>query len=297
MLIRVIRALLLTATLSSLVTSQVLAQTATDSGSTGVQGTVSAPPPQLAPIISIPANGSSYSSLPVTVGGICDGDLLVKLFKNGVFAGAAQCQNGSFSMSIDLFNGQNELVARQYDLLDQESPPSATVRVSYSDSAPNSTAAERVTLATNFAKRGSNPGEALVWPFSISGGSAPYAISIDWGDSETSLQTVIAPGNFSIEHIYKNPGAYTVIVKAVDSAGRTAYLQVVAIANGPLSQEGVNGASSSGATEKVVTQTRLLWQPAAILIPLIIVTFWLGKRYAIYRIRRKIEAGERPFSY
>jgi len=278
------------------------AQTASEDGSVGVSGVVSAPPPANAPIISIPNNGTTINRIPVTVGGICDSDLLIKVFKNGVFAGSAQCQNGSFSMSMDLFNGRNDLTARQYDLLDQESPASGIVSVLYSDNAVNSTATDRVTLTTNFAKKGSDPGEKLIWPFAISGGAGPYAVTVEWGDGETSLYSLAVPGEFSIDHIYQNPGSYTVVVKAVDVTGRTALMQVVAIANGSLSQTSSNGkgGSGSGTSEDggaAAPKTRILWQPVAIMIPLILSTFWLGKRYAIHRLRKKIEAGERPFSY
>lgn len=135
------------------VSGSVNAQTVSEDGSVGVSGVVSAPPPSNAPIISLPNDGASISRIPVTVSGICDADLLVKVFKNGVFAGSAQCQNGSFSLQTDLFNGRNDITARQYDLLDQESPASGIVSVLYSDNAVNSTASDRVTLTTNFAKK------------------------------------------------------------------------------------------------------------------------------------------------
>jgi hypothetical protein len=282
--------------------AKVNAQPATETGSVGIQGTVSAPPPALAPIISIPANGASFSTLPVTVGGICDSNLLVKVFKNGVFAGSAQCQSGSFSLSMDLFSGRNELLAKQYDLLDQESPPSSVIAVDFNDSV-DSSASERLTLTTNFAKRGADPGQKLSWPIAISGGTGPYAVTVQWGDGEDSAYSIPFPGEFFIDHSYKNPGSYTVVVKAVDVNGRTAYLQIVAIGNGPLSQEGVSaaGGTTGGEDEptsaNTKTTTRILWQPAAIMIPFILSTFWLGKRYAVYRIRKKIEQGERPFSY
>ena len=277
---------------------RVVAQTASENGSVGIQGTVTAPPPATAPIISIPCSGANISRSPVTISGICDSDLLVKVFKNGVFGGSVQCQNGSYSMSMDLFNGRNDLIAKQYDLLDQESPSSAIVSVLYSDNLPNETSVQRITLTTNFAKKGVNPGQKLIWPFAISGGAGPYAITVEWGDGENSLISIANPGEFSIDHSYKNPGSYTVIVKAVDSTGKTALLQVVAITNGELSQVGTtkNGSSNS-TTDSAKTTTRILWQPAAIMIPFIASTFWLGKRYAIYRLRKKIEAGERPFNY
>jgi hypothetical protein len=273
------------------------AQTVTENGSVGLQGTVTAPPPQNAPIISIPSSGANISKSPATISGICDSDLLVKVFKNAVFGGSVQCQSGSFSMSMDLFNGRNDLIAKQYDLLDQESPSSAIVSVLYSDNIPNQTSQARITLTTNFAKKGANPGEKLIWPFAISGGSGPYAVTVEWGDGDNNLQSIANPGEFSLEHVYKNPGSYTVVVKAVDSTGKTALLQVVAISNGALSQAGTSGSKSSTDNSSTTSTTRILWQPAAVMIPFIVSTFWLGKRYAIYRLRKKIEAGERPFNY
>ncbi len=290
------------------VSQYVKAQPASTNGSVGIQGTVSAPPPSTAPIISIPGSGQSYTTLPVNVSGICTTDLLVKVFKNGVFSGSAQCINGSFSLVIDLFSGTNELIARQYDQLDQESPSSTPVSVTYNDQRPDQTVTERVTLSSNYAKRGANPREELTWPIVVSGGTGPYAVTIEWGDGESGLQSVASPGEFTIKHTYTNPGVYNVVVKAVDVNGKTAYLQLVAIGNGAsaqtgTSEDGSTTVSTGGTTSKVPTanvtqvKTRVLWQPAAIMIPFIVSTFWLGKRYAVYRIRKKIEAGERPFSY
>lgn len=285
-----------------LLPAKVYAQPASTSGSVGVQGTVSAPPPQSAPSISLPGNGTSFSNSPITVSGFCTTDLLVRVFKNGVFSGSAQCVGGSFSLSIDLFSGQNDISARQYDLLDQESPESNIVSVSFRDSVDTS-AANRVTLTSNFAKRGADPGTTLTWPIGITGGSAPYAVTVEWGDGETSLYSLNAPGEFVIDHAYKNPGSYALIIKAVDVNGGTAFLQLVAIVNGA-PQPGTGTTSGSGGSgssngDGAATQpkTRILWQPAAIMIPFVISTFWLGKRFAIYRLRKKIEAGERPFSY
>ena len=51
----------------------------------GVEGKISAPPPTAAPTISSPANSRTITESPVTVTGICQTNLLVKLFKNNVF--------------------------------------------------------------------------------------------------------------------------------------------------------------------------------------------------------------------
>jgi hypothetical protein len=259
------------------------------SGASGIQGTLSAPPPTTGATISIPGNGQTFTQLPITVSGLCPKGLLVKIFKNNVFSGSVECQSGSYSILIDLFNGQNELVARVYDALDQAGPDSNKVIVTFSDNRPG--AGSRPTLTSNFAKRGANPGEELIWPIILSGGSGPYAVSIDWGDGKPAeLKSLSFPGPFDIKHVYDSPGVYNVVVKVTDKDGGSAFLQLVAIANGPLSQENQKG----GDKDKEIV-TVILWQPAAFMIALVALAFWLGERYKLKVIRKKLENGEQPF--
>jgi hypothetical protein len=266
------------------------------SGSTGLQGKISSPPPTTPATISLPRDGQSFSTLPVTVSGICPKGLLVKLFKNNVFAGAADCTNGSFSISIDLFNGRNELVARVYDALDQAGPDSNMVAVNFSDS--KSIDVSRVSLTSSYAKRGANPGEALIWPIILAGGTGPYALSIDWGDGKAAdLMSRAFPGAFDIKHTYDTAGVYNIIIKATDKNGAVAYLQLVGVGNGPLSQDTGSGQAKSGDndTNSTTTITRILWQPAAVLLPIILLTFWLGKKHELKVLKKRIELGQRPF--
>ncbi len=263
---------------------------AEESGSIGIEGRISSPPPSVGATISVPSDGQSFTGLPVTVAGICPNGLLVKVFKNNVFAGSTQCSNGSFSIQIDLFSGLNELVVRVYDALDQPGPDSNIVRVTFNDGRPGATS--RVSLTSNFAKRGANPGQTLAWPIILSGGQGSYAISVDWGDgTPQDLSSRPLAGLFDIAHVYKTPGVYNIIVKAVDANGVVAYLQLVGVGNGPLSQDNVDNGTAGDGEETV----RILWQPAAILIPLIVITFWLGRRYELKLIRQRLEQGERPF--
>ncbi|MES2971115.1 MAG: PKD domain-containing protein [Patescibacteria group bacterium] len=264
---------------------------AQDSGSIGIEGRISAPPPTQGATISLPRDGQAFTTVPIDVSGICPVGLLVKLFKNNIFSGSQMCTNGSFSIKVDLFTGTNELVARVYDALDQPGPDSNKVTVSFNDNKQG--AGSRVSLTSNFAKRGANPGQTLTWPIILSGGQGPYAISVDWGDGKApDLKSVENPGTFSIEHIYDSPGVYNIIIKATDKNGVSAFLQLVGVANGALSQE--NGTKTDG-DNAGGTRTRIIWQPAAISIPFIISTFWLGKRYELKMLKRKIERGDRPF--
>jgi len=271
--------------------SLVRAQTQQESGSIGIEGRISAPPPTQPATISIPRDGQNFTTLPVTVSGLCTGDVLVKLFKNNVFAGSAQCTNGSYSLIVDLFSGQNQLVARVFDALDQAGPDSNVVTVTYSD--PKGSVPTRVSLTSNFAKRGTNPGEVLTWPIILAGGTGPYAISVDWGDGKTpDLISQQFPGTFNIQHTYDSAGIYNIIIKATDKDGGVAFLQLVGVANGALSQTNTGGADDK---DTATPAPRILWQPAALMIPLIFSTFWLGKKYELKVIRKKIERGDRPF--
>lgn len=265
---------------------------AEQSGSIGVEGRISAPPPTQGATISLPRDGQAFTTLPIDVSGICPQGLLVKLFKNNVFAGSQQCTNGNFSIKIDLFTGTNELIARVYDALDQPGPDSNKVTVSFNDNKQGT--GSRVSLTSNFAKRGANPGQTLTWPIILSGGTGPFAVSIDWGDGKApDLKSVLLAGVFSIEHIYDSAGIYNIVIKVTDANGESAFLQLVGIANGALSEE--NGSGKKGSDGPTITRTRILWQPAAFAIPLIFMAFWLGKRHELHTLRKKIERGDRPF--
>lgn len=264
-------------------------------GSVGLQGTISSPPPTQGATISLPRDGQAFSTIPVDVNGICPKGVLVKLFKNNVFAGSQQCDTGSYSIKIDLFTGANELIARVYDALDQTGPDSNKVTVSFNDAKPG--AASRPTLTSTYAKKGANPGETLTWPIILAGGEGPYAISVDWGDSKApDLKSVQFAGTFNVDHKYDNPGVYNIVIKATDKNGVSAFLQLVGIANGALSQDtgsAQNKSDNTGGATRV--KSKIIWQPAAISIPFVVSTFWLGKRHELSILKKKIERGERPF--
>lgn len=271
-----------------------IASAAEEQGAVGLEGRISAPAPTVPATISIPRSGQAFTTLPVTVSGICPNGLLIKLFKNNVFAGSVQCNNGSYSMIIDLFDGQNDLVARVYDALDQAGPDSNVVTVSFNSSKPNFSG--RVSLTSTIAKKGSNPGEVLTWPITVSDGDSPYALSVDWGDGKTpDLLSQAFPGTFNIQHVYDSPGVYNIIIKATDKNGGVAYLQLVGVANGPLGQEDAAAKTDGTDDAAPTTRTIILWQPAAVMVLFVMLAFWLGKRHELHTLKKKIERGDRPF--
>ncbi|MDB5166489.1 MAG: Fibronectin type protein [Candidatus Saccharibacteria bacterium] len=254
------------------------------SGSSGLQGKVTSPPPTQAATITTPSNGASFDKLPITVSGLCKTDLLVKIFDNEIFMGAVICTNNSYSLQIDLFPGQNVLVARVYDSLDQVGPDSNKPTVTFT----NSTLGEfgsRVTLTSVYGRRGTAPNTVLTWPIVVSGGTAPYAVSVDWGDgTPPDLISVATAGTFNIQHTYKSAGQYKVIIKATDKNGTVAYLQVVGVANGEVAASATDKSSSS---QTIIV--KWIWWPALLLIPFALISFFLGRRHQLYILRRNLE--------
>ncbi|MDB5164297.1 MAG: Fibronectin type protein [Candidatus Saccharibacteria bacterium] len=269
--------------LLSLSATPVLAVTNPQSGPIGLQGTVASPPPTQAAVISLPRAGQVFTAIPITVSGLCPKGTVVKIFKNGVFAGSADCANGSFSLQIDLFSGQNDLIARVYDSLDQAGPDSTVVTVTFQD-ATYGTFGNHVSLTSSYAKRGANPGQTLSWPIILSGGTAPYAISVDWGDGKApDLISLAAPGTFTPTHVYAAAGVYNVIVKATDKNGVAAFLQLVAIANGAVGQT----SSQAGSTNAATKANKFLWGPAILLVPLTVTAYFLGRRSQLQTLKKR----------
>lgn len=255
-------------------------------GQAGLQGKVQTPAPTTAPTIATPTTGQSFDKMPITVNGLCTTDLLVKVFANNIFIGSAICKNGSYVLQVTLLDGRNDLVARQFDALDQPSPDSNIVTVTYTNAQFETTGISSLSLTSPYARKGANPGVEIVWPIIVSGGTAPYAISVDWGDgSGQVLLSQSFPGTFNITHTYKSAGIYIVTIKATDKNGQTAYLQLVGQANGQASSANSSSSGNSG----VIVILKVLWIPAALMIPLIILSFWLGRRYELLALRRKLE--------
>jgi hypothetical protein len=261
------------------------------SDATGVEGKVNGAAPTQAATISVPTNGQVFTEQPITVSGLCPKGLLVEIYDNGVFVGSAQCTNSSFSLQISLFNGRNDLTAKVFDALNQQGPVSNKVTVTYNGSLPGG--ASRPTITTAYAKRGADPGTELSWPITISGGTGPYAVSVDWGDNTTlDLISREAPGSFNLTHIYEQSGIYNVTIKVTDKNGAAAFIQLVGVSNGPI-QQSTSTSSKNGATG-AATERVIIWWPLLLLLILTIVSFWLGKRHQLETIRGRLHRGERP---
>lgn len=255
-------------------------------GSYGVEATKKQPPPTQGASITIPGNGASFSDSPIDVRGICPTGLLVQIYNNGVMVGAVMCINGSFSLQVSLFAGVNELSAIVYDDLEQAGPTSNVVTVNYNDTRFTAFG-QLITLTSSYGRRAVPAGNSLSWPLQLSGGTGPYAFSIDWGDgSPLELKSQALAGVVNIAHVYKKAGIYQVNIRVTDANGVSAFLQVIAVASGKVDA----AAAATGDDKNRSDRERIiiLWIPAAVALFLLFPAYWLGRRSQLVSLRNKM---------
>ncbi len=257
-------------------------------GSYGLAATKTQPPPKDAVTISTPGNGASFSTIPITVGGLCTTNLLVQVYDNDALAGATVCSGDSFKLQISLFPGTNDLTATQYDDLGQASPASNKVSVTYSN-AHFSAFGSLLTLTSDYGRRAADPGATLTWPLQLSGGTGPYAFSIDWGDGgKAQLMSQSVAGVVNISHVYNQSGVYPVTITVTDTNGVSAFLQLVAVANGKPNPSLASTNSKSGTGTPTATP-KILWLPTAAGAVLLFPAYWLGRRSELLHLHNKLE--------
>jgi hypothetical protein len=182
--------------------------------------------------------------------------LIVKIFRNNTFAGSTVClADGTFNLHIDLFEGRNDLLARQYDVANQASPDSNIVTVFYvpetvehelpgnepspptsppgGDTVGTAVANFQLVIDYDYTAQGIFIGKPFKLPITFSGGVPPYAVSVEWGDGASDLYSRQNSERFIAKHVYDAAGYQIVVVKVSDKEGNTAALQFVMVVNGP----------------------------------------------------------------
>ncbi len=273
------------------------ALTLTSSGSINLSGMVIGPPPTTPAVITSSANGSQFQTNLVTISGTCGPDLLVKIWRNNVFAGSALCDNtGTFKLSLTLLEGQNILRVRNFDFADQPGPDSSDVTLYYqAPSTPESGDSGQPTIgskpnpqdSTSQAKRqfiittdtgivGARLPDALHWKFELSGGNAPYALLVKWGDGQQDIRSIPTAEPFTLSHSYSTSGTFAVELKATDKDGSETFLQVTAIVYDRSGSAGTTSPTRP-ALPSERTPLYLFWKIYAV-TAIALFAFWLGEK-------------------
>lgn len=249
--------------------------------SVSLTGTMPGPPPKTGATISSPVNGQHFSTSPVTISGSCPDTTLVEIFKNDIFAGSTTCTSaGTYSLQVDLLIGQNTLIARVYDALNQPGPDSQPTTVYYDALPPQANSLEpldlsgaQLLLSTNAVYRGVFPGQSLSMPISVLGGTPPYAVNIQWDDTTNTVVARNDNTTFNATHTYQKAGTFQISLQATDAKGRVAFLTVAAIVNGQPSI----ALTSNTPTKPSMSMLLVLW-PLYVCGASAVASFWLGER-------------------
>jgi hypothetical protein len=110
------------------------------------------------------------------------------------------------------------------------------------------------------------------WTVTVSGGRPPYQLTWEWGDGASSTSRAPAAGAVSLTHQYGQAGVYQVTIRATDTAGGQAVLQVVTIINGASLQ-------TYGRSDHDIPGNLILIWPLLVLTMLVVLSFWLGERH------------------
>lgn len=280
-----------------------------------VTASTDGPPPPSPAVITSPSENDRFTSLPTTVKGTCPATFLVKLYRNNVFSGAALCAaDNTFQIQTDLFEGPNDLQARIFNGINEEGPTSPAIRVYYdkpavpvttpdstisianptSQATPSTSSLPPLIIKADNLLKGYYIGDEISWPLDIVGGKEPYALSIDWGDGNTSIFSRKQSGEFSIHHIYSAPGpkqdSYIIKLVASDVNDNKTYLQLTVIIHDRSNVASAIPGSTTGLTngKTGLPSLKMLW-PVYGVTTLMAISFWLGQQGVLTTPRLRLK--------
>jgi len=255
-------------------------------------------------VITSPTDGFSFTTSNIEVEGYCPDSSYVNVYDNGGFSGTSMCTTGgTFQLELTLFVGQNDLVARAYNVTNQAAPDSSAVTVTYiaasAPTTPTPPAVLPLLLVSNFQYQTFVVNNTFSWRVQIQGGVPPITLTISWGDSKQTEVIKNATGILTIKHTFSQEGYYPVIIKATDANGNVHILQLAALIRNPnaaniYSTNYLLPAPTPDSLTKFFESTKTwLWiaWPSLAIIALMITSFYLGERQeyrdAIFRRRHK----------
>lgn len=281
------------------------------SGTIQLAGTVNGPPPEIAAQITSPQNGTHFNDPQIEVSGTCLEDNYIEIYRKDIFAGMTICSTeGTFSITITLVPGANDIKAKTRDAIGQYGPDSAVITL-YLDSknvsspgASPSTGAYSVStkpflIYTTPVQRGVLLGQSMKLDYEIDGGTAPYTIVIDWGDgTPTSIIRHEKAGDYSAFHVFKKSGQTTVRLSGIGANGEKATMQTIIVVHAssvPISATATCDYTSIGknftqdclVTDKLASLVEFVW-PAIIVATLMTGSFWIGERIMYHRLRPQL---------
>lgn len=266
-----------------------------------VHAKVSAPLPTLPGSITSPTDQTHVTGPAMTISGDCPADTYIKLYQQDVFSGMAVCgsSDSTYHIDVQLQPGANSFYARIFNLTDDEGPLSDTITVWYDvpvqpqQASPVTKSPARTVSALpllikveDYHYKVHESGQLIRWAVRIEGGTAPYALTVDWGDGTTTTTSQATSDTFEISQSY-NPSTagdtvYTIKLEATDAGATKSWLQLATVVHVPGSGTGAGAAiSSSGGGGSLPTWLQIAW-PSYGIVALMAISFWLGERQEVF---------------
>lgn len=214
-----------------MLTITALGHATADSFSVGA--TVRAPIPSSPAIIDFPAEGDAVTSDSQVVTGSCPiitPQVVIAITLDNVTAGSAICDSANdFSLPLRLAPGAHTISAQALTITGDPGPTSSPVHVTYKATALSTSST--ITSQPNGITATSNPlviapqgpllwlgdDKSVSWSGSISGGTPPYRVLVDWGDGSRQTLTQNGP-DASFDHVYTTLQPYNMSLSVTDAA-------------------------------------------------------------------------------
>ncbi len=185
-----------------------------------VQATVPPPIPATSAIITQPVDGAHLTNNSLLIVGSCPivtPQVVVQVLVDNTSVGSAACDsNNDFSVPTTLSLGSHLIVAKTFTIAGRGGPASGPVRITTPSSTVSKASPVIVTANAPLSYLGAD--KTSTWAGTISGGTPPYHIRIDWSDGK-QVTVTNSGGPQSFEHNYFTLASYNPLITVADSAG------------------------------------------------------------------------------
>jgi hypothetical protein len=201
-----------------------------------VYASIPAPIPPDPAVITNPTEGETVSNPTVIVEGTCPDitpHVLVAILDNGEQVASVACDNTNhFSVPIVVSPGSHTLVARVYTITGDAGQDSVPVHFAYI--VPTVPTQPTNTPTVNTEEEGEplqviadkpfivfGPAKDAVWSGTITGGTLPYQVYIDWGDGSSNDYLISVSGKQQFNHHYTSMQSHLILLRVTDANGHS----------------------------------------------------------------------------
>ena len=201
--------------------------------SLSIASVLSTPPPSGAPILTLPAAGSTFTDPTVHFEGICpisEPPAAVALYDSSSLLGSAACRaDGTFALDADITPDTRAITAGVVSVSGDAGAKSTPLSIRYLAPAHKTTSRTPVAVLSDQSVIAYDMKTMGAWKGYFVGGVAPYTVTVDWGDGKTQSYENVSGEQQTFLHGYTSSSAREVMITVRDKTGAVAVHPVAAI--------------------------------------------------------------------